>query len=102
LNGHSAADGRGRASVSSGDDDLRLIARVRARDQGALEQLYRTYHPRRHDEPVEDKDAETRGSRDAGPDSQLGQQRATLHSVYLRRRRCPPFCWQRVQNPCRR
>ena len=108
------------------------MARVRARDQGAFEQLYRNYHPRlarflvnlihkphlveevlndtmmvvwdkpdsfrgasklstwifgiawrkamkavrRQDEPVEDKDAEMRASPDAGPDSQLGQQRA--------------------------
>ncbi|GAA0296497.1 sigma-70 family RNA polymerase sigma factor [Sphingomonas oligophenolica] len=46
MSGYSAAGGQGRASAFSGDDDLRLMARVRARDQAAFEQLYRNYHPR--------------------------------------------------------
>jgi RNA polymerase sigma-70 factor (ECF subfamily) len=119
--------------------EAQLIARIRARDLRAFEELYRAYHPRlarfltnlmhrpqlveevfndtmmvvwerldsfngasklstwifaiayrkamkalrRRDEPVEDNDAETHVSPDAGPEDQAGQQR--VQTVLLQR-----------------
>lgn len=133
MGGHGVASGRRREPAwSSAQEDARLVARIRARDLRAFEELYRSYHPRlsrfltnlihrpplieevlndtmlvvwdkpdsfngasklstwifaiayrkamkavrRCDEPIEDKQAETRVSPDAGPDQRLGQQQA--------------------------
>jgi RNA polymerase sigma factor (sigma-70 family) len=47
VSGGEIATGRGsEARHRSRDEDLRLIARVRAGDMKAFEQLYRAYHPR--------------------------------------------------------
>jgi len=123
---------RSAAEQSAALDDVRLIARVAARDLRAFEQLYRAYHPRltrflgailrrpdlveealndtmmvvwrrpeafngtskvstwifaiayrtalkarsRHDEPVEDRDAEVRPSLEIGPEQQLDRRQA--------------------------
>lgn len=133
MGGFGVANGQHRESAkSNAQDDVRLIARIRARDLRAFEELYRNYHPRlgrflinlvhrpqlveevlndtmlvvwdrpdsfhgdsklstwifaiayrkalkalrREDEPIEDKQAETRISPDAGPEQQVGQQQA--------------------------
>ena len=133
MAGQGVANGRRRDPAwSSAEDDARLVARIRARDLRAFEELYRSYHPRlsrfltnlihrpplieevlndtmlvvwdkpdsfngasklstwifaiayrkamkavrRCDEPIEDKQAETRVSPDAAPDQRLGQQQA--------------------------
>lgn len=47
LSSQGVAGGRGRASGrAKPDDELQLIARIRARDLRAFESLYRRYHPR--------------------------------------------------------
>lgn len=132
MGGQGVANGRHRESPRSDSrEDARLIARIRAGDLQAFEELYRNYHPRlarflinlihrpqmveevlndtmlvvwnrpdsfngssklstwifaiayrkalqalRHrDEPIEDGNAETRESLEAGPEQQVGQHR---------------------------